>query len=170
MNEPASGRTPARPSPPAPAPSPQRPSPTSTANRPPAPATEGSPASAPGWIRWALRLTATGHLLAVLGQATLAGMFVTGEVDLLGVHRDNANTTFALLTLQLAAAVLLWRRGRGPSRPVWAGVGLMVMETGQIFLGQSRVVAAHIPLGVAIFGVSAVITAWTWRALRAEAK
>ncbi|MEV4806321.1 hypothetical protein AB0K18_40535 [Nonomuraea sp. NPDC049421] len=76
----------------------------------------------PGWIVWSLRVTATGHLAGVLVQAALAGLFVTGDVDLLAWHRDNAGYTHALLYAQVVAAVLLWRPGRGPGWPVpaWA--------------------------------------------------
>lgn len=122
-----------------------------------------------GWIVWSLRVTATGHLAGVLVQAALAGLFVTGDVDLLAWHRDNAGYTHALLYLQLVAAVLLWRPGRGPGWPALAGVGLVVLETAQVGLGQARIIAGHFPLGVAIFGLSAVFTAWTWRAFRRPA-
>ncbi|MFI0352664.1 hypothetical protein [Actinomadura sp. 9N407] len=114
-------------------------------------------------IIWTLRLSATGHLAGVLLQAALAGMFVTGDVGMLAWHRNNAGVTHALLYVQSVAAVLLWRPGRGPSWPAWASGALVAAETAQVALGQSRVIAAHIPLGMAIFGVSALLTVWTWR-------
>ncbi|WP_245658671.1 hypothetical protein [Microtetraspora malaysiensis] len=127
-------------------------------------------AGAPGWIVWSLRIAATGHLAGVLGQAALAGLFVTGDVDMLTLHRDNAGVTHALLYLQLVAAILLWRPGRGPRGPAWASVALIVLETAQIGLGQSRVLAGHFPLGMTIFGGSAVLAVWTWRSLRPRAR
>lgn len=123
-------------------------------------------AAPPGWIVWALRVTATGHLIGVLGQAVLAGMFVTGDVDLLAWHRDNAGFTYVLLFLQLVAAVLLWRPARFAGWPALASLGLVVAETAQVALGNARIIAAHFPLGMAIFGMSAVVTVWTWRGLR----
>ncbi|MFG2072337.1 hypothetical protein [Nonomuraea maritima] len=123
-------------------------------------------AAPPGWIVWALRVTATGHLIGVLGQAVLAGMFVTGDVDLLAWHRDNAGFTYVLLFLQLVAAVLLWRPARFAGWPALATLGLVVAETAQVALGNARIIAAHFPLGMAIFGMSAVVTVWTWRGLR----
>ncbi|WP_433423957.1 hypothetical protein ACQP1V_17005 [Microtetraspora malaysiensis] len=127
-------------------------------------------AGAPGWIVWLLRIAATAHLAGVLGQAALAGLFVTGDVDMLTQHRDNAGVTHAFLYLQLVAAILLWRPGRGPIGPAWASVALVVMETVQVVLGQSRVLAGHFPLGMAIFGGSAVLVVWTWRSLRPRAR
>lgn len=118
---------------------------------------------APGWIVWSLRAGATLHLLGVLGQAVLAGLFVTGDVDMLTAHRDNGGFTYAMLYVQLVSAILLWRPGRGPLWPALASAGLVAAETLQIVLGQERVIAAHFPLGVAVFGAAAVMTAWTWR-------
>lgn len=119
-----------------------------------------------GWIVWSLRVTATGHLAGVLVQAALAGLFVTGDVDLLNWHRDNAGYTHVLLYLQVVAAVLLWRPGRGPGWPALAGAGLVALETAQVGLGQARILAGHFPLGMAVFGLSAVFTVWTWRTFR----
>ncbi|MEV0380411.1 hypothetical protein [Nonomuraea sp. NPDC050643] len=119
----------------------------------------------PGWIVWSLRALATAHLAGVLGQAALAGLFVTGDVDLLTWHRDNAGVTHSVLYLQLVAAILLWRPGRGPLWPAAASLGLVALETVQVALGQWRVIAAHFPLGMTIFGLSAVFTVWTWRSL-----
>lgn len=122
--------------------------------------------TSPNWIVWSLRVLATAHLAGVLGQAALAGLFVTGDVDLLTWHRNNGGFTHSLLYLQLVAAVLLWRPGRGPLWPALASAGIVAAETVQVVLGQSRVIALHFPLGMAIFGMSAVFTAWTWRAGR----
>ncbi|MFC4113232.1 hypothetical protein [Nonomuraea zeae] len=128
-----------------------------------------STATPPGWIVWFLRVSATGHLAGVLAQAALAGLFVTGDVDLLAWHRNNAGFTHSLLYLQLVAAILLWRPARGPLWPALAGLGLVLAETAQVGLGQSRIIALHFPLGMAIFGLSAVFTVWTWRSPRTAA-
>ncbi|MFC5823896.1 hypothetical protein [Nonomuraea insulae] len=120
----------------------------------------------PAWIVWSLRALATAHLAGVLAQAALAGLFVTGDVDLLIWHRDNAGVTHVLLYLQLVAAILLWRPGRGAWWPAAASLGLVALETAQVGFGQSRALGLHFPLGMAIFGLSAVFAVWTWRAFR----
>ncbi|MFI7700267.1 hypothetical protein [Nonomuraea sp. NPDC049480] len=125
--------------------------------------------TSPNWIVWSLRALATAHLAGVLAQAALAGLFVTGDVDLLTWHRNNGGVTHSLLYLQLVAAILLWRPGRGPAWPALASLGIVVAETVQVMLGQDRVLALHFPLGMAIFGMSAVFTGWTWRMRRASA-
>lgn len=120
-------------------------------------------------IFWSLRLTATAHLAGVLGQAALAGLFVTGDVDMLAWHRNNAGATHVLLYAQLVAAVLLWRPGRGPAWPAGTSAALVAVETVQVALGQDRELSLHLPLGMAIFGASALFTVWTWRAPRKAA-
>ncbi|GII76986.1 hypothetical protein Sru01_19680 [Sphaerisporangium rufum] len=130
----------------------------------------GAPFPAPGWIAWPLRATATLHLAGVLGQAALAGLFVTGDADLLDWHRGNGGFTHALLYLQLAAAVLLWRPVRGPGLAAAASVLLVAAETLQIFFGQERILAGHFPLGMADFGASALLAAYTWLRVRPTAR
>jgi len=126
--------------------------------------------TSPNWIVWALRVLATAHLAGVLAQAALAGLFVTGDVDLLAWHRNNAGVTHGLLYLQLVAAILVWRPGRGPLWPVPASLAIVAAETVQVMVGQDRVIALHFPLGMAIFGMSAVFTFRTWRTLPGNAR
>ncbi|GAA3154027.1 hypothetical protein GCM10010466_51190 [Planomonospora alba] len=122
----------------------------------------------PRWILWSLRATATLHLLGVLVQAVLAGMFVTGDVDMLTWHRDNGGFTYGMLFFQVVAAILLWRPGRGPAWPALATGALAAPETLQVMLGQERVLIGHFPIGVLDFGASAVLAWWAWTGLRTE--
>jgi heme A synthase len=133
---------------------------------PPAPARR---ARVPAWVVWSLRVTATLHLVTVLGQAVIAGMFVTGKVDLLAHHNLNAFVTTALVGLQLIAAITLWRPGRGPLWPLWVSVLQVALVNAQIVLGQERLVAPHFPLAMVIFGLAVSMTAWTWRGQRRAA-
>ncbi|MER5650482.1 hypothetical protein [Streptosporangium sp. NPDC002524] len=124
------------------------------------------PARVPAWIVWSLRVTATLHLVTVLGQAVIAGMFVTGQVDLLAHHNLGAMITTALVGLQLIAAITLWRPGRGPLWPLGVSLLQLVLVNAQIVLGQERQVAMHIPLAMVVFGMAVSMTAWTWRGQR----
>lgn len=127
------------------------------------------PARVPAWIVWSLRVTATLHLVTVLGQAVIAGMFVTGQVDLLAHHNLGAMITTALVGLQLIAAIALWRPGRGPLWPLGVSVLQVALVNVQIVLGQERMVAMHIPLAMVVFGMAVSMTAWTWRGQRRAA-
>jgi len=123
----------------------------------------------PAWIVWSLRVTATLHLVTVLGQAVIAGMFVTGRVDMLAHHNLGAMITTALVGLQLIAAIALWRPVRGPLWPLGVSALQVTLVNAQIVLGQERAVAAHIPLAMVIFGMAVSMTAWTWRGQRRTA-
>jgi hypothetical protein len=101
-------------------------------------------------------------LLAVLVQAGLAGLFVTGDVDMLRIHGINAGLVAATLAVWIISAVLLWRPVCGPAWPIAAGAAALVAVLGQLALGYSGVVALHIPLGVAIFGLAVRLTTWAF--------
>ncbi|TKK85930.1 hypothetical protein FDA94_23830 [Herbidospora galbida] len=116
-------------------------------------------------MRWTLRITSALHLAGVLGQALLAGLFVTGDADLLSSHEGNAGVTHSLLYVQLVVAFLFWRRRR-VAWPLWATAGLVAAETLQIWAGIERNLGVHFPLGMAIFGGSAVVTLALWKVTR----
>ncbi|MER7466776.1 hypothetical protein [Streptomyces sp. NPDC097981] len=115
--------------------------------------------------RWPLRLMRTATtlvLLDTLAQAALAGLFVTGDLDLLTWHSANADVLTALTLLLTAAAVLVWRRPGGPAWPAAASAALAVLVGAQQGLGEARVLAAHMPLGMAIFGLATALMCWSW--------
>jgi len=112
------------------------------------------------WTVTVLRWSAVAFMLSTLAQAVLAGMFVTGDVDLLAWHETNANASPILLVI--VAAILVWRPGRGPAWPIWMSIGLAVLVEAQKMLGYLRMVDLHIPVGVAIFGLSVWLVVWSF--------
>lgn len=110
--------------------------------------------SVPGWCVWGLRVTALLVAAGVLLQAILAGSFVTGDVGLLELHSANAGVVTTLAFLQLVAAILLWRPGRGVVWPIWASVASFVLVETQAGFGYARQIELHIPMGVLLFGVT----------------
>ncbi len=109
-----------------------------------------------------LRALACAFLLDTLVQAALAGLFVTGDVDLLAWHDANAQLLAALAVGQTVAAVLLRLRAGGPGWPVAATAALVVLVLGQQGLGQARILAGHIPLALAVFGTATALTYWSF--------
>jgi hypothetical protein len=103
------------------------------------------------------------EVLLALAQPVLAGGFLSGHYALLAWHAANATATGLTATVMTAAGVLLWRPGRGPLWPALASAALFGLEALQIALGYARVLAVHIPLGVAIIGCLALLTVWAWR-------
>ncbi|MEU8437022.1 hypothetical protein AB0F18_29795 [Streptomyces sp. NPDC029216] len=114
------------------------------------------------WPVRLMRATAVLVLLDTLAQAALAGMFVTGDLDLLAWHSANADVLAALTLAQAAAAALLWRRLDGPRWPVAASIALTALISVQQGLGEARVLAAHIPLGMAVFGCATALVCWAF--------
>ncbi|MFE3599720.1 hypothetical protein [Streptomyces sp. NPDC059142] len=108
---------------------------------------------------WVLRVTASLGLLSTLAQGLLAGLFVTGDVDLLAVHSAVGSTISLIALIQLAAALVERRARKKRDEPahwrltVLSGLFLALVST-QIGLGMARVVAPHIFLGVTAAALS----------------
>jgi hypothetical protein len=114
-------------------------------------------------MRWLLRAVVTAHLADVFAQPVMAGRFMSGDYDLLAVHRANAISAAVVGFTQLAVAFLYWRVVRGPGWPALVCLGLSAAEGLQIYLGFNRILGLHVPLGVAIIAISAVLAAVVWR-------
>jgi hypothetical protein len=110
-----------------------------------------------------LRAVVLAHAALVLAQAAFAGRFLGGDAAGLRLHERNAELIATLALAQLVLAVLVWRPGRGPAWPALASLALWLAEVAQISLGYGRVLAVHVPLGVAIFGLTVALAIGTWR-------
>jgi hypothetical protein len=117
----------------------------------------------PAWPRWLFRAAITCETVLAFAQAALAGGFLAGHYDFLRLHNENGTWTGIAGLLLIGCAVVQWRPGRGPSWPIFASCALFVAEAGQIFLGYARILAVHVPLGVAITVVVVGLLVWAWR-------
>jgi hypothetical protein len=111
----------------------------------------------------ALRAVALAHAALVLAQAAFAGRYLGGDAASLRLHERNAELIVTLALVQLVLAVLVWRPGRGPGWPALASLVLWLAEVAQMAFGYGRALAVHVPLGVAIFGLTVALTLATWR-------
>jgi hypothetical protein len=109
-----------------------------------------------------LRVLITVFLLLTLLQPVLAGMFVTGDADLLTWHELNAHAINATSWFLVLDTVLLWRPGRGPAWPMAVAVPLSASVTVQGELGYARELAVHIPLGVLLVACATALTYWSY--------
>ncbi|WP_214324576.1 hypothetical protein [Nonomuraea sediminis] len=100
------------------------------------------------------------NTLAVLVQAVSAGMLLSGGGS--GLHGTGALAVHVLGLIQLVTAVLLWRPGRGPGWPALAALVVLLAGFVQSALGGSGVVLVHVPLGMAIFGLSVWLLVWSY--------
>jgi hypothetical protein len=109
------------------------------------------------------------HAALVLTQAALAGQFLSGHETWLRVHETNAGIIQLVGLVQLVVAVLVWRPGGGPGWPALASLALLLAEEFQIGFGYARLLALHVPLGVAIFGLTVALLVGTGRLARVDA-
>jgi hypothetical protein len=110
-----------------------------------------------------LRAVVLVHAAMVLVQAAFAGRWLAGDAAGLRLHETNAGLIELVAALQLGLAVAVWRPGRGPGWPAVASLALLVAESVQMGLGYEGRLAVHVPLGVAIFGLTVALALGTWR-------
>ncbi|MET9984883.1 hypothetical protein [Streptomyces rochei] len=86
-------------------------------------------------------------------QAVSAGLLLTsayGET----LHSVGARVMYGASMLYLLVALLAWKPGGGPVRPVWYASGFLALASAQVVLGIAHVPSLHLPLGVLMFGLS----------------
>lgn len=111
---------------------------------------------------WLLRTVLTVHLLAVLAQPVLAGLFLTGDIDAIAVHGTIGSTLAAVDLVVIGATLAYVLGGRGRLWVLPVVVALFLAVGLQIGFGYSRTLEIHIPLGVAIVTTSVLLAIWVW--------
>jgi hypothetical protein len=114
------------------------------------------------WAWWVLRLLASVQVLDAFLQSVLAGRFLSGDFPMLGLHRLNGTIVGGTSITVLVAALALGRYAGLPWRIVVGLALLGPIAALQIFLGFTRVLGIHIPLGVAFIALGAWLTVWLW--------
>lgn len=112
---------------------------------------------------WLLRAATSAFLLAVLAQPVLAGRYLSGEFDALGVHALNARAVILLSMVVAAASLLFATLGRGRFWPLPVAVALFLGAGFQTGSGYARQLALHIPLGVVIVTAAVLLAVAVWR-------
>ncbi|MFI5711850.1 hypothetical protein [Kribbella sp. NPDC051620] len=103
------------------------------------------------------------HAVLVAAQPILAGYFLSGEVDAMAWHGPIGSSLFLIAFIQLVAAILYWRPGRGRLWPALVTIGLIVAELTQVVFGYQQNFAVHVPLGTAIVITVLWMTVWSFR-------
>ncbi|MEU3983799.1 hypothetical protein AB0F77_27585 [Streptomyces sp. NPDC026672] len=97
-------------------------------------------------------------------QAILAGRFLSGDVGMLLLHRDNGTNNLTTLSYVLIVmAVIAWRAKHVSGHMPVLAVVLTAMIFVQISMGFNRELGVHIPLGVAIVALTTVLAVRAWR-------
>jgi hypothetical protein len=114
------------------------------------------------WLK-VMRIAVTLHLVAVLTQAALAGLFLGGSDSAVNAHEITGIWIVRFCLLQLLIAILLWRLGGASIRPALFTLGLFAAEVLQLLFGFRRILPLHVPLAMLIFGGLASMTIMLWR-------
>ncbi|MCQ4044516.1 hypothetical protein ACFOSC_30125 [Streptantibioticus rubrisoli] len=117
----------------------------------------------PRWPLLLFRTIATLEALLSLAETSLAGSFLNGHYDMLKAHRITAMVIVAVAVVQAVAAFLVRRAGRVPAWLLPTTLLLLIALVGQTGLGFSRVLAAHVTLGVIVVACLLLLTGWSWR-------
>ncbi|UMP03342.1 hypothetical protein [Amycolatopsis sp. EV170708-02-1] len=97
----------------------------------------------------------------LLVQGITAGQLLSGGGGG-SVHHATGPLVTAAMIVQIVAALLVWRVGRGSARHAAISAILLVLIGVQFVVGGSGDLAVHAPLGVALFGASTVLVAQVW--------
>ena len=105
----------------------------------------------------AYRVLVNVFTLLVLVQAVLAGQFLTGDAELVAIHR-RIGEALPALALVLTVLAVVGRRAVTPGAllvPTAVLLLVTVAQTGLGFVGRDTLGARsiHIPVGVALFGL-----------------
>ncbi|MGW1587965.1 hypothetical protein [Streptomyces sp. NPDC002386] len=100
-----------------------------------------------------LRIAIALQTLTIFLQAVSAGLLLTSSYGQT-LHGVGARVMYGASMLYVLAAVLAWKPGGGSPRPVWHASGFLVLASVQVVLGIAHVPSVHLPLGVAMFGLS----------------
>jgi hypothetical protein len=99
-----------------------------------------------------LRLVLWIHLLTVIVQATLAGMFLSGSGMALSLHEMTARALVGICLFQIAITVFLIARGGCPAWVLISTIAILLAEVLETYSGYRGILAVHVPLALAIFG------------------
>jgi hypothetical protein len=100
-----------------------------------------------------LRIAIALQTLTIFLQAVSAGLLLTSSVGET-LHGVGARVMYGASMLYVLAAVLAWKPGGGPARPIGHASVFLVLASVQVVLGIAHVPSVHLPLGVLMFGLS----------------
>ncbi|MEV7010899.1 hypothetical protein [Streptosporangium sp. NPDC051022] len=123
------------------------------------------PSAAPGravsgGLLYGLRVLVTAQLVGLLVAASFAGQAVRGGAVPAETHVMVGTVVHLIALLQSAAALLVWRPGRGAGWPAAASLGLLLGGLGQHFGPEPP--SLHVAGGLVLSGLTAALLIWAW--------
>ncbi|MFF0311292.1 hypothetical protein ACFYSC_28000 [Streptosporangium sp. NPDC004379] len=114
----------------------------------------------PAGLLYGLRVLVTAQAAGLIVAASFAGQAVRGGEELAETHVMAGMVVHLIALLQVVAAVLVWRPGRGAGWPVLASLALLLIGLGQHFSWE--MLGTHVPSGLALFGLTVAVLIWAW--------
>ena len=124
-----------------------------------------SPSTAPSWPLWTYRIVATLAAVLLFVQSILAGQFIADRHDKFAfmLHRENAIISVVVVLVLVVAAILTVWPGGGRKTVLPRAIGLLVVTAGEAAAGFAKLPALHVPLGVLLIGIAAMMAVLSWR-------
>jgi hypothetical protein len=114
-------------------------------------------------LGWGFRLAIAAQAVALVAQAILAGLALSGRsTNALAAHMLVGGTIFVISAAQVVLMFLLWRIAQVPGWLTAASVGLMAADGLQMASGRLQIFAVHLPLSAGLFGASIALAIWAW--------
>ncbi|MFJ3792532.1 hypothetical protein [Kitasatospora sp. NPDC090091] len=120
-------------------------------------------APAPRWPLILLRATATVLAALAVVQSALAGSFLNGHYESLGLHAAGGTAMAVVAFAQTVVGLLVRWIGRGPLWPFGVPALLTVATAVQIALGYHRAVGLHVLFGVLLVSGTLFAAVGAWR-------
>lgn len=111
-------------------------------------------------LLYGLRVLVVAQAAGLVVAASFAGQAVNGGAALAETHVMVGMVVHLLALLQIVAAVLVWRPGRGAGWPALASLGLFLIGMGQHFSWEA--LGTHVPSGLTLFGLTVAVLIWAW--------
>ncbi|WP_329560979.1 hypothetical protein OG711_27080 [Streptomyces uncialis] len=105
--------------------------------------------------------------LALLFQTVTAGILLSSSHGY-ALHDIGSRVLYAASMLYVIAAILTWRPGGGPPRPILYATGFLVLASVQVASGVAHVTSLHVPLGMLMFGLSVLALVQVLSARRSQ--
>jgi hypothetical protein len=109
-------------------------------------------------IALTFRAAVFGQTIAVLGQALLAGLAISGDARALAAHMINGGLALLISGVQVVFGVLM--KSQLPRWALIASVALFLGEGIQMASGRLHLFAVHLPLGLALFAGLVPLVLW----------
>ena len=111
-------------------------------------------------IALGFRAAAIGQMIAVLCQALLAGLALSGDSGALAAHMVNGAIALVISLLQVLFAMRLKISNQLPRWALVASLGLLFGEGLQMASGRLHLFVVHLPVGLALFTGLVPLVLW----------